>query len=178
MFNPPEQFLDFYRKNLEAMAKMARAALDEAEQLRTRQLEAIRAAVAENADCCRDIAAAKTWEELVAAQNRFGNHQFEVAIGYWSKLFEAARHSQVETMRLVEAQTTQLNDSVSSMLEKAPAGSEAVVTAMRSMLEAARAAYGFGAQATEQAALLTEAQLTTATAGIRDAVSSARKKSA
>lgn len=178
MINPSEQFLDLYRRNLEAMAKMARAALDEAEQLRTRQLEAIRAAVAENADCCRDIASASTWEELMAAQKRFGNHQLDVAIGYWSKLFEAARHTQVETMKLVEAQTADLNANVSTLLDNAPAGSDAMVTAMRSMLEAARAAYGFGAQATEQAARLTEAQLMTATAGIREAMAGAQKKSA
>jgi len=53
-----------------------------------------------------------------------------------------------------------------------------MVSAMKSFLQAARAAYGIGAQATEQAAKMTEAQFVTATAGIREAVANARKKSA
>lgn len=178
MLNTPEQFLSLYRANLEGMVKMARSALDEAERLRTRQLDAIREAVAENANLAKDVAGAQTVEELLSAQARFANHQLDVAIGYWSKLFEAASRSQLEAIKRVEEQSGQINESLSSMLDSAPAGTEPVVAAMRSMLHAVRAAYGIGAQATEQAAKLTEAQLVTATAGIREAVAAAMKKTA
>ena len=178
MLNAPEQFLSLYRANLEGMVQMARSALEEAERLRSRQLDSIRDAVAENSALAGEIAGAKSVEELLAAQTRFANHQLDVAIGYWSKMFEAASRSQLEAIKRVEAQAGKLNEGISSMLDSAPAGSEPLVAAMRSMLQAAHAAYGFGAQATEQAAKLTEAQLETATAGIREAVAAARKKTA
>lgn len=178
MTTPQEQYLDVYRQSLEDMVAMARSALDEAERLRAKQIEAIRAALAENAALSREVANATSAEELYAAQSRFASHQVEVALGYWGKLFEAASHTQLAAMKRVEAQATQFNDRIGSMLAGAPAGSEPLVGAMNSFLQAARAVYGLGAQATEQAAKLTEAQIVTATAGIRDAVAGARKKSA
>jgi phasin family protein len=178
MATPQEQYLDVYRQSLEDMVAMARSALDEAERLRAKQIEAIREALAENAALSREIANATSAEELYAAQSRFASHQVEVALGYWGKLFEAASHTQLAAMKRIEAQATQFNDRIGSLLADAPAGSEPLVGAMNSFLQAARAVYGLGAQATEQAAKLTEAQIVTATAGIRDAVAGARKKSA
>jgi phasin family protein len=178
MPEPSEQFLTLYRANLEGMVRMARTALDEAERLRTRQLEAIRDAVTENAELAAEIASARTLEELLTAQAKFASHQLDVTIGYWSKLFEAASRTQLDTVKRIEEQAGRINESISHMLDAAPAGAEPMVSAMRSMLEAARAAYGIGAQATEQAARLTEAQFSTATAGIREAVANARKKTA
>ncbi len=178
MPTPQEQFLDIYRVNLEAMVTMARTTLDEAERLRARQLEAIREALSVNTGLSREIAGATSAEELFAAQTKFANHQVEIALGYWGKMFEAASHTQREAMKRVEEQSAQFNERFGAMLDAAPAGSEPMVSAMRSFLQAARAAYGIGAQATEQAAKLTEAQFVTATAGIREAVASARKKTA
>ncbi|MGH8705695.1 MAG: phasin family protein [Burkholderiales bacterium] len=178
MATPQEQFIDFYRSSLEGMVSMARATLDEAERLRTRQLEAIRDALSVNSALSREIAGAGSAEELFAAQAKFANHQIEVALGYWGKLFEAANHTQLEAMKRIEEQSSQFNDRVSSILDNAPAGAEPFVAAMKSFLQASRAAYGISAQATEQAAKLTEAQFVTATAGIREAVANARKKTA
>jgi phasin family protein len=178
MTTPQEQFVDLYRTSLEGMVAMARSTLDEAERLRARQLEAIREALEENAELTRQVASASTADELFAVQAKFANHQIDIALGYWGKLFEAASHTQLQGMRKFEEQATQFNDRVSSLLESAPAGTEPMVNAMKSFLQAARAAYGIGAQATEQAAKMTEAQFVTATAGIREAVANARKKSA
>jgi len=178
MATPQEQFLDLYRTSLEGMVSMTRATLDEAERLRTKQLEAIREALDENAALSREIAGAGTPEDLFNAQTKFANHQFEVALGYWGKLFEAANHTQLEAMKRMEEQSALFHDRCAALLDGAPPGAEPMVAAMKSFLQAARAAYGIGAQATEQAAKLTEAQFVTATAGIREAVAQARKKSA
>jgi phasin family protein len=178
MATPQEQFLDLYRTSLEGMVSLTRATLDEAERLRTRQLQSIREALDENAALSREIAGAQTPEDLFNAQTKFANHQFEVALGYWGKLLEAANHTQLEAMKRVEQHSSLFQERLGTMLDSAPPGSEPMVAAMKSFLQAARAAYGIGAQATQQAAKLTEAQFVTATAGIRDAVAQARKKSA
>ena len=178
MADPQAQFLDFYRSSLESMVSMARSSLDEAERLRTRQLEAIREALTQNAELGREIAGATSAEALFSAQARFTNHQFEVALGYWGKLFEAASRSQRETMRCCEEQAARISERVGGMLEGAPAGTEPIVGAMKSFLQAAQAAYGLGAQATEQAAKLTEAQFVTASAGIREAMAAAKQQAA
>lgn len=178
MPGPQEQFFDFYRNSLDAMLNMARSSLDEAERLRTRQLEAIREALAQNSEISREIAGATSAEELMGAQAKFANHQLEVALGYWGKLFEAANRTQLQAMKCCEEESARFNERVTGMLESAPAGSEPIVGAMKSFLQAAQACYGFGAQATEQAARLTEAQFVTASAGIKEAVAGARKKTA
>jgi phasin family protein len=178
MTTPQEQFISLYRSNLNAMISMARAALDETERLRTRQLEAIRDALAENNELARQISSAGTVDELFAAQSRIANHHIDVALGYWGRLFEAASHTQVQGMKQLEEQAAEFSDRISSVLDNAPAGAEPMVNAMKAFLQAARAAYGIGAQATEQAARMTEAQIVTATAGIREAVANARKKTA
>jgi phasin family protein len=178
MADPQAQFLDFYRSSLESMINTARGSLDEAERLRTQQLEAIREALAQNAELAREISGAASAEELMGAQAKFANHQLEVALGYWGKLFEAANRSQLQAMKSCEEQSASFNQRVAGMLEGAPAGSEPMVGAMKTFMQAAQAAYGFGAQATEQAAKLTEAQFVTASAGIREAVASAREKTA
>jgi phasin family protein len=173
-----EQFLDFYRSSLEAMVNMARSSLDEAERLRKRQLEAIHDAMAQNAELGREIAGAGSAEALFNAQAKFANHQLEVALGYWGKLFESASRSQLEAMRRVEEQAARFNERLGGMLEGAPAGTEPMVGAMRSFMQAAQSACGLCAQATEQAAKLTEAQFVTASAGIREAMAGAKQKAA
>jgi len=178
MADAQQQFLDFYRSSLEAMLNMTRSSLDEAERLRTRQLESIREALTQNAELAREVSSAASAEDLFGAQAKFANHQLEVALGYWGKLFEAANRTQLQAMKCCEEQSASFNQRVTGMLEGAPAGSEPMVGAMKTFLQAAQAAYGYGAQATEQAAKLTEAQFVTTSAGIREAVESARKKTA
>jgi len=175
---PQNDFLDLYRAGLAEMLAMTRASLDEFEQLRSGQLEAIREALAENAQLTGEVAGAQDMQRLLAIQARFANHQMEVALGYWGRLCEAASHTQLDAMRRLEAQATKFNQRATSMLDAAPAGAEPMVSAMRAFLEAAQTACGLGAQATEQAAKATEAQFETATAGIRSALADARKRSA
>jgi phasin family protein len=178
MSTQQDDFLDLYRTGLAEMLAMSRATLDEIEQLRSRQLDAIREALDENAELTGAIAGAQDMERLLAIQARFANHQMEVALGYWGRLCEAASHSQLDAMRRLEAQATKFNQRTASMLDAAPQGAEPMVAAMRAFLEAAQMACGLGAQATEQAAKATEAQFETATAGIRSALADARKQSA
>jgi phasin family protein len=175
MATPQEQYLDVYRQGLEGAVAMARSALDEAERLRLGQVEAIRTALAENAELARQIAGATSVEELFAAQQRFASHQVEVAFGYWSKLFEAASHAQLDAIKRIEAQSAQFGERFASLASGAPPGSEPLLGAMTSFLQAARTLYGIGAQASEQAAKLAEAQIGTASAGIRDALAAAKK---
>jgi len=173
-----DDFLNLYRAGLAEMLAMTRATLDEFEQLRSGQLEAIREALSENAELTGEIAGAQDMQRLLAIQARFANHQMEVALGYWGRLCEAASHTQLDAMRRLEAQATKFNQRAASMLDTAPAGTEPMVAAMRAFLEAAQTACGLGAQATEQAAKATEAQFETATAGIRSALADASKRSA
>jgi phasin family protein len=178
MSTQQDDFLDLYRAGLAEMLAMTRNTLDEFEQLRSQQLDAIREALGENAELTGQLAGAQDMERLLAIQARFASHQMEVALGYWGRMCEAASHSQLDAMRRLEAQATKFNARATSMLDAAPAGAEPLVAAMRAFFEAAQTACGMGAQATEQAAKAAEAQFETATAGIRNALADARKRSA
>jgi len=178
MANPQEQFLDAYRVGLESLVKLAGTMLGEAERLRTRQLEAIRAAMDEHAELSKGVSTAATLNDLVAAQARFANQQFEIAIGFWNRQFEAASHGQREALRRIEEQAAQMNEGLGKLLDTLPPGAEPVTSAIKSFLQAGTAALGLGAQASEQAARLAESQTATATAGIREAAAQASQKTA
>ena len=152
--------------------------LGEAERLRTRQLEAVRAAMGQHAELSEGIRSAQTLNDLLAAQARFANHQMEIALGFWNRQFEAASHGQREALRRIEEQGAQMNQEFGKMVESLPPGAEPMAAAIKSLMQAGYAAFGMGAQASEQVARLTESQIATATAGIREAVASASQKTA
>ncbi len=178
MSNPEEQFFTAYRTGLEGLANLAATMLGEAERLRARQLEAIREAMTEHAELCKGITTADCLNDLLAAQARFANHQFGLALGFWSRHLEAASHGQREALRSIEEQAVKMNEGLGQVLEGFPPGAEPVSAAIKSLMEAGYAAFGLGARATEQAVRLTESQIATATAGIRDAAAGASQKTA
>jgi len=178
MATQQEHFVDTYRAGLESLVGLAGTLLGEAERLRTRQLEAIRKALGEHAELTQGIASASTLNELVAAQARFANHQFEIALGFWSRQFEAVGHWQREALRQAEEQATKVTPEIGRMLETLPPGAGAMSSAIRSMVQAGYAALGASAQMSEQAARIAETQIATATAGIREAAERASRKTA
>lgn len=176
MATQQQQFLDAYRIGLESIVGLAGTMLDEAERLRTRQLEAIRKAISEHAELAKGIASATSLNELIAAQTRFANQQFEIALGFWGRQFEAAGHGQREALRQAEEQASKVSQEVGRILDALPPGAAAMSAALKSMVQAGYAAFGAGAQISEQAARLAETQIATATAGIREAADRARQK--
>jgi predicted phage gp36 major capsid-like protein len=90
MADPQAQFLDFYRSSLEAMLNMTRSSLDEAERLRTQQLEAIREALARNAELASEISTARAPRSCSRA-GQVANHQ--PPLGYWGFVRYANRTS-------------------------------------------------------------------------------------
>ena len=176
MATQQEQFVDTYRAGLESLAGLAGALLGEAERLRTRQLEAIHKALSEHAELTKGIASAATLNDLVAAQARFVNHQFEIAFGFWSRQFEAVGHGQREALQQAEAHASKISQQIGGMLETLPPGAGAMSSAIQSMVQAGYAALGAGAQMSEQAARIAETQIATATAGIREAAERASRK--
>jgi phasin family protein len=176
MATQQEQFLDAYRVGLESIVGLAGTMLGEAERLRTRQLEAIRKALGDQAELANSIASAATLNDLVAAQARFANQQFEIALGFWSRQFEAAGHGQREALRHAEEQASKVSEEVARILDTLPPGAGAMSAALKSLVQAGYAALGAGAQMSEQAARLAETQIATATAGIREAAERARQK--
>lgn len=176
MATQQEQFLDTYRAGLESIVGLAGTLLGEAERLRTRQLEAIHKALGEHAELTKGVASAATLNELVAAQARFANHQFEIALGFWSRQFEAVGHWQREALRQAEEQAAKVSPEIGRMLDTLPPGAGAMNSAIKSMVQAGYAALGAGAQMSEQAARIAETQIATATAGVREAAERASRK--
>ena len=174
MATQQEQFLETYRAGLESFVGIAGALLGEAERLRTRQLEAIHKAIGEHAELTKGITSASTLNELMAAQARFANQQFEIALGFWSRQFEAIGNGQRETLRQAEAHAAKMSQQLDGLADMPGAG--AFSSAIKSMVQASYAALGAGAQISEQAARLAETQIATATAGVREAAERASRK--
>ena len=178
MTTPQEQFLDFYRAGLKATVEMMRASLEGAERLRSQQLAAVSSALAANTTLAAEISGANSVEQLMALQTKLAGVQAEAVMGYWSSIGQAAVENQAEMSKQVQAQVGQIGDSFRDSLKAVPGGSQPMLQAFQSLVDATSSAYAVTARATEEAAKLAAAQIATANAGIRQAVADEGRKTA
>ena len=99
------QFLDFYRTGLKSASDMMKLSLDSAERLQQQQFQAMRNALDENAKSVNQMAEAKSFEELIAAQSRMAGSHMEALIGLWSGMWRLAGDSQAGMMRQAQSAT-------------------------------------------------------------------------
>ena len=178
MTNPQEQFLDFYRTGLKATLEMMRVSLEGAERLRSQQLAAVNGALAANTKLAAEISSANSVEQLMALQTKLAGVQAETVMGYWSSLGQAAVENQAEMGKRLQTQVAQIGDTFRDSLKAVPGGSQPVLQAFQSLVDATSSAYAVTARATEEAAKLAAAQIATANAGIRQAFADEERKTA
>ena len=98
-------------------------------------------------------------------------------MAYSRSLYEIAAQTQEEISKVVEAQFTETNKNVASVLDKAaknaPAGSDVAVAAVKSAIAAANSAYDSISKAAKQVAEIAEANVAAATSATVKAVGNA-----
>jgi len=164
---PNANLFELYQSGLLSALDVMKVCLEGAENLRTRQLEAIRNAMAELARSNDEVKEAKGFETLFALQSRIAGWQFEHVLGHWSGLAQAGSESQAEVLRQVHKELIQIRERFRDTLTAATGGSEPLINAIQSMLTTTSAAYALSARATEEAAKFGAAQVATADAAIR-----------
>lgn len=98
------QFFELYRAGMRTMTEMMQASLEGAEKMQRQQLDLLHNAVEDNVKSARDIAEAKSLDEMVALQARYGRAQLDRTIDYWSRMWRAAGESQMSIIGQAQSQ--------------------------------------------------------------------------
>lgn len=101
-------FLEFYRAGLRAATDIMKASFENAQNLHTQQIEALRGALEENARSARELTEAKSMDEMLALQAGMARSQLERSAEFWTRLWRAAGEGQVALFGQVQSQVGQL----------------------------------------------------------------------
>ena len=180
MYATPDQFVALQKAALESFQAAAAKSLEGARKLADLNLAALHSTLEESAGQFRaafDAKDPKAFANLAAAS---AQPNAEKATAYAKQVYEIASDVGGEIARLVEKQLAdgnrQMFAAIDAMSKNAPAGSEGVVTFMKSAVSAANSAYDQVQKATRQAVDLAEANF--AAAGKTAAAGAARARKA
>jgi Phasin protein len=139
---PQEQFLELYRASLRSATDMMNASLQQTEHLQQQQLEIMRGALE---DTERQIADAKSIDDIVALNSRITGTQLERLTEFWGSMWRAAAESQKVMVDQMQAQLGHVTERV-------------------------RQGFEFTARTSEDAARLAAKQMTQTTEQLRGAI--------
>jgi len=171
MYVTPEQIQDVNKATVEAMLAAANTQFSAFEKLANLNATAIKAAFEESLANARALASAKDLQEVVALQTSFAQPAMEKAIAYSKSVYEVATSANAELSKVAEKRAAEWNENFVSLLDKvtknAPAGSDAAVAAVKSMIAAANSAYDNFNKVTKQATEIAEANVAAATETVK-----------
>lgn len=144
------QLLELYRANLRAAADMMRSQLENAERMQNQQLDGVRRAIEENTRSARELAEAKSIDELMGLQIRLTGAQIERNMDFWSRMWRSAGDTQMWMLGQFQSQIGQITDRV-------------------------RDTYAFTARSAEDATRFAASQAATASAGVRETAAQMRE---
>jgi phasin family protein len=167
MLTTPEQFAQMNKAAFETFQTIALKSVESFEKLADLNIEATKTTVTESAEQIKALLSAK--DPKAAAELVMGAAQpaADKATAYAKHVYEIASETGSELAKLFEKQVAegnkQFSQAIDTMAKSAPAGSEGVVTLVKSAVTAANSAYDHVSKATKQAVELAEANLAAAT---------------
>lgn len=171
MYVTPEQIQEVNKANMEAILAAANMQFAALEKLASLNANAIKAAFEESLANARALAGAKDMQEVVALQTSFAQPAIDKAIAYSKSVYEVATSTNTELSKLAEKRASEWNENFVSLLDKvtknAPAGSDAAVAAVKSMIAAANSAYDNFNKVAKQATEIAEANVAAATETVK-----------
>ncbi len=180
MYATPDQFVALQKSALQSFQAAAAKSFEGAERLAQLNLAAFRSTVEESAEQFKAAFEAKDPKALANLAAVSAQPAAEKATAYAKHVYEIASDVGGEIAKLMEKQfadsNRQMYAAIDAMSKNAPAGSEGVVTFMKSAVSAANSAYDQVQKATKQAVEMAEANF--AAASKTAVVGAARAKKA
>ena len=171
MYVTPEQMQAASKSSVETMLSVAAMQFAALEKLSTLNADALKAAFQDSLLTTRALLGAKDVQEFVSLQSTLAQPAIEKAIAYSKSVYEVATESNSELTKVAEKRVSEWNEGFATSLDKlsrnAPAGSDAAVAAVKSMLAAAKSAYDNLNKAAKQATEMAEANVAAATATVK-----------
>ena len=158
-----EQMLAAQKAHIETLYGLTQKAFEGVERMVDLNLQATRATVNEAASQTEALLSVKDAQELLALQASLMQPLAEKVSAYSRQLFEIASDTSAEFAKANEDQSAEAQHRFmalfDNMARNAPAGSEPLVTAMRSAMHAASGAMDQVQKAVKQATEMTQANI-------------------
>lgn len=179
MFALPDQFAALQRQSLESAQAIALASFAGFERLTQLNVQAAKASLEEGVQKGVSLLETKDVKALADSISDSAQPANDKFTAYARHVYEIASETGAEISKVVEKQLSEGNRQVTAAIEaiakNAPAGSEGVVTLVKSAVTAANSAWDQVNKASRQVVELTEANVASATNGTRSA---AKRKTA
>lgn len=177
-----EQFHSVQLSSLETFFALGASALGGAEKLAALNLQTARRLISEMQEVTQGAASSKTPQELFAQQFSAQTlaHVADKAIAYWRHAYEIGTATAADITKLIEVDASEAKtkwlSALDAAVKNAPAGTENVVTLMKTALNGANDAYDGMQKATKQASEVAETTFEHITdAALKSAAGSASK---
>lgn len=159
MYQTPEHFAAANKSAVHALVEGANAALASAERISTLNLSAARAAL-DDLSSSSALLGSTDATEAAALQSALVQPSFERAVSYSRSVCEIAAETRQQLAQQVEAQFDDFQKQLAEMIEQAarsaPVGSDAAVSAFKTVFAAANSALDSFNTAARQVAEVTE----------------------
>ncbi len=160
VYPTPEKVSEAQKQNIEAMIKLSQKAFEGVEKMVDLQLNAARASLQESAEKFQALLSVKDAQELVNVNQEIATPSAEKALAYSRTVYDIASQTSSEVQRLIDAQIADANkklvDALDELAKTAPAGSEGVVSMMKTSLAAANSAFETANKAARQVVEMAE----------------------
>lgn len=154
------------KAQVDTALRFAQIAAQGIEKITELNLKAAKAAFADNVRSAKSMSEIKDAADFPAWATSAAQPGFEKATVYAKSVYEAVTATGSELGSLLDSQVTEFNKQVvvalDSALKSAPAGSEATVAAVKSVIGIANSVYDNMAKASKQLAAITDANITAA----------------
>ncbi|MGE0799186.1 MAG: phasin family protein [Lautropia sp.] len=178
MFAVPEQFIAIQRQSLESARAVALASITGFEKFTQLNAQAAKASFEEGVEKTVALLDTRDVQAFAATLSDSSHPDADKFSAYAKHVYAIAQETGTEIQKVVEKHFAEGNRALSAAIESfaknAPAGSEGVVTLVKSAVTAANSAWDQVNKATRQAVELTEANVASAT----DATRAASKRKA
>jgi phasin family protein len=166
MYTTPDQMVAMHKAALESFQAVAAKSLEAFEKLAELNLAATKSTMEESAEQMKALFEVKDVKALTDLAMGSAQPAADKMTAYAKHVYEISNETGTEIARLVERQfadgNRQLHAAIDALAKNAPAGSEGVVTFMKSAVSAANTAYDQVNKATKQVVELAEANMVAA----------------
>ncbi|KXW56340.1 phasin family protein [Ferrovum sp. PN-J185] len=163
MFNTTEQYSEFNKSMVNSALQMAKISMDTAERIMGLNLEASKENFAHLSDTLKNLSEVRDPQALATIRNQINEKLVAKSTGYARSVYDLTTNAQAQFTALVESHIANLNQTVTSNIDKAvksaPAGADVAIAAIKSTVAATTAALDGVTKTAKQVASFTDASI-------------------
>jgi phasin family protein len=113
MQNP--QFFELYRASVRTMTEVMQTSLEGAERLQRQQLDLLHNTVEDGVRSARELADAKSIDEMLSLQTRYGRAQLDRTMDFWTRMWRTAGENQMSLIGQAQSQVGAVREGIRDM---------------------------------------------------------------